>query len=57
MVKIQLKLELSEIIEDGSTCFPKTAEKEHIQYKNPFVTGVAFNIELYSRKINLPEHP
>ena len=57
MVIIQLKLKLSEIIEDGSTCFHKTAEKEHIQYKNPFVTGVAFNIELYSGKINLPEHP
>ena len=24
--------------------------------KNAFVTGAAFNIELHSRKINVPEH-
>ena len=44
---------LSKIMEvkEGSTCFPKTSsEKKHTQHKNAFVTGVAFNIELYSIK-------
>ena len=27
-----------------------------VQLKNAFVTGVEFNIELDSRKTNLPEH-
>ena len=35
-------------------------KKKHIlsqvQLKNAFVTGAAFNIELHSRKINIPEH-
>ena len=38
----------------------KASEKEHllsqIQIKKAFVTGAAFNLELHSRKINVPEH-
>ena len=36
----------------------KTSEKYNlqVQFKNAFVTGAAFNIELHSRKINVPEH-
>ena len=37
----------------------KTSEKKHLlsqaQLKNTFITGAAFNIELHSRKINVPE--
>ena len=49
------------IIEEGPTCFPKiSSEKKHIltkvQLKNAFVTVVAFNTELPSRKLNVPEY-
>ena len=52
---------MSKNIEEGPTCFPKTSsETKHIlskvQLKNAFVTGVAFNTERHSRKINVPEH-
>ena len=48
-------------IEEGPTCFLKTSsEKKNIltkvQLKKTFVTGVEFNTELHSRKINVPEH-
>ena len=38
----------------------KHQKKKHllsqVQLKNAFATGAAFNTELYSRKINVPEH-
>ena len=38
----------------------KTSETKHllsqVHFKNAFVAGAAFNIELNSRKINVPEH-
>ena len=52
---------MSKKIEEGPTCFSKpSVEKKHIlskiQLKNAFVAGAAFNTELNSRKINMPEH-
>ena len=51
---------MSKIIEEGPTYFSKqSSKKKHIlskvQLKNAFVTGLAFNIELQSRKINVPQ--
>ena len=43
-----------------SGCRKKTTEKKHLRsqlwLKNAFVTAAAFNIELQSRKTNVPEH-
>ena len=48
---------MSKIIEKGPTCFLKTSpEKKHTQFKNALVAAVAFNTELHSRKIIVPEH-
>ena len=60
MVKIQLKLECQKLQKKGLHVFLNHHhKKKHIlskvQLKNAFVTGVAFNIELQSRKINLPQ--
>ena len=41
-----------------SECRKKESEKNvksQVQLKNAFATGVAFNIELHSRKINVVE--
>ena len=48
-------------VKEWPTCFSKTlSEKKHIlskvKLKNTFGTDVAFNTELHSRKINVPEH-
>ena len=52
---------MSKIIEEGPICFPKTSSEKKtyigkVQPKNAFVTSVAFNTEIHSRKINVPEH-
>ena len=52
---------MSKIIEERPRCFPKTSSEKKsilskVHLKNAFVTGVAFNTELHSRKINVPEH-
>ena len=57
----QTEAGMSKILEERPTCFPKiSSEKKHIlskvELKNAFVTGVEFNTELHSRKINVPEH-
>ena len=47
-------------VEEGLHVFLKHHQKKNIlskvKFKNTFVTGVAFNTELHSGKINLPEH-
>ena len=43
-----------------SGCRKETSQRKHIlsqvQFKNAFAAGAEFNIELHSRKINVPEH-
>ena len=49
---------MSKIIGEGFTCFPKTSSenKTYTKYSLKLHCYVAFNTELHSRKINVPEH-
>ena len=57
-IATQTETGVSKIIGEGFTCFPKTSSenKTYTKYSLKLHCYVAFNTELHSRKINVPEH-